>query len=90
MCGSYSAWQECRQCPAYFGTASVVYFCDSCAQLAHGEATDRNKHSVTEVPGIPQLDLLSVICVKDDHYVCFMMSEDRWVLFDSMANEVSK
>lgn len=90
-CGD-TAWMECSECRTFFATkGDVVYFCDRCAELAHGKPAMRDKHDVHEVAvGFNELDLLSVICIETSHYICFTRSEERWVFFDSMANQVSK
>ena len=98
-----SAWKECRECIYHFTKPAdfkflpeVVYFCEKCAQLAHGKGTKRDQHIVVDVGRdtgkITELDLLSVICIETtgSHYICFTTFEDRWVFFDSMANRVSK
>ena len=94
MCGD-SAWKECLECKSTFTTISAaVHFCEKCAVVTHAQASGRAGHNVIDVgtdPGsINELDLLSVICVDANHYFCFTSSEDRWVFFDSMANQVGK
>jgi hypothetical protein len=95
MCGD-SAWKKCLDCASHFtaNAATPVYFCENCAKLAHGQATKRDKHTVsdvtTESDDLSGLELLSVICIETSHYICFTRSEDRWVFFDSMANRVRK
>ena len=38
-----------------------------------------------------ELELLSVICSANSHYVCFTRDPERkWLFFDSMANRVCK
>ena len=79
---------------ADFTTNNVVYFCENCSDLAHGQKTERAGHKVTEVTpdlgGVNELDLLSVICIETSHYICFTRSEERWVFFDSMASRVGE
>lgn len=99
ICGE-RAWKECYECTESFrghyrGTCGAMYFCEKCAQLAHGKAAKRNGHRVQDNiaadPGcVTELDLLSVICCEYNHYTCFTRSEDRWVFFDSMASRASK
>lgn len=98
VCGK-PAWKECHECTQSFhgysdNPCDVVYFCEKCAQLAHGKAAQRDGHKVQDIAadpgGVTELDLLSVICHEFNHYTCFTRSEDRWVFFDSMANRVSK
>ena len=100
ICGD-PAWKECCECTLLFVTTrdgrmrgDVVYFCEKCAQLAHGRATERDGHEIRDMATDPdcvtELDLLSVICFEFGRYTCFTRSEDRWVFFDSMARQVSK
>ena len=96
MCGDSSARKKCIDCASHFTAkaATPIYFCENCAKLAHGYATKRDKHTVSDVTtrsdDLTGLELLSVICVETSHYVCFTRSEDRWIFFDSMAYRVSK
>lgn len=100
ICGD-RAWKECDECTQSFHShhddpRGAVYFCEKCAQLAHGKTAKRDGHKVRDIaadPGysdVTELDLLSVICLEYNHYTCFTRSEDRWVFFDSMAKRVSK
>ena len=98
ICGD-RAWKECHECSQSFHSCDddprgAVYFCEKCAQLAHGKAAKRDGHKVRDITAdrdyFTELDLLSVICHEFNRYTCFTRSEDRWVFFDSMASRVSK
>ena len=95
MCGD-PAWKQCHDCMPYFTTNATtpVYFCDNCTKLAHGQATKRDKHRVSDITAesgdLTELELLSVICIETSHYVCFTRSEDKWVFFDSYGSRISK
>lgn len=73
---------------------SVSYFCKECSVLWHNYR-DRKHHKLvsrqpSNVVGDPgRLRLLSVLCEKTSHYVCFTRVQgyvtNEWVFFDSMA-----
>ena len=36
------------------------------------------------------MELLSVICIETNHYVCYTRSGDKWLFHDSMADRLRK
>ena len=76
------------------------YLCARCSRRFHA-LTSRNNHVLDQNIGCGidgySLNLLSVICMETNHYVCFTKepSDDpnkppKWIFFDSMANRVCK
>ena len=49
-------------------------------------------HNNHKLEKITEMDLLSVICVDSNHYVCFTrdIAQNRWLFHDSMASRVCK
>ena len=64
-----------------------VYFCDSCSHVVHSPKS-RSDHPVQnvvqppEVADVSELDLLSVICIETNHYVCFVHWEKQWIFLE--------
>ena len=80
----------CPQCSS--GTefsATEVYFCTSCNDLAHKRRGDHTP-GWSQGEGVAvELELLSVLCIETSHYVCFSRdNEGRWLFFDSMADRI--
>ena len=84
ICGK-PAQDRCTACKETFSVPEMVYFCNSCSNRVHGHPGC--SHLVQMFSDVcEELQLLSVICVEYNHYVCFSRdSEGRWVFFDSMG-----
>ena len=60
----------------------IQFYCSTCSPLWHQNFCN-HKHVLDF--DTAKLQLLSVLCVKAGHYVCFTRIKDEWVFFDSMA-----
>ena len=63
-------------------------FCGGCSKVWHAHPSRNNgEHNVEDIS--VKLRLISVICVRVSHYVCFTRvtgsGDDQWLFFDSMA-----
>ncbi len=96
-CGEESTIR-CESCGP-LSQHQFTHYCQRCSDLFHRNPySDRVNHRLTAVvatpgddPGLAQLDLLSVICIENSHYVCFTRHprddfEKKWIFFDSMAD----
>ena len=65
-----------------------VYLCSFCDKRALN-SQETQRHARVKVIFPSYLKLLSVICIKTSHYVCFTRADnERWIFLDSMANRV--
>ena len=65
-----------------------LHFCSSCSSMVHKHPS-RASHTPVQMEEVPELELLSVLCIETSHYVCFSRdSEGRWLFFDSMADRL--
>ena len=60
----------------------MQFYCSICSPLWHQNFCD-HKHVLDF--DTAKLRLLSVLCVKANHYVCFTRIKGEWVFFDSTA-----
>ena len=95
FCGS-KAKKSCALCVNdFFSTDGTVYFCEDCCAKIHSHP-NRKGHpyrwcdEMEHLFQVANLELLSVICIENNHYVCFTRHDNRWIFFDSMANRVGK
>ena len=87
FCGERSLW-KCTECQSDFKSAE---FCDKCWTIAHRKKERAGHHPLPVVDvEVSELDLLSVICIETNHYVCFTRDQNdgSWIFFDSMANRL--
>ena len=88
MCGNHKATVLCKNCHEEFGTKNRMGFCDSCFNTTH---THLRKDHYNEQIGIDaDLELLSVLCIENSHYVCFTRNDNQWLFFDSMFDRKCK
>ena len=68
-----------------------LFLCAQCTSTVHRHP-DRQKHKPqrfnlkTASTRKVKLDLLSVVCMEKNRYVCFCRHGNRWFFFDSMAD----
>jgi len=89
ICGN-SAWWKCEDCIPYFNVPESecsIPFCRDCMKRVHKHPERNHRYDLSGDQHV-NLELLSVICIETSHYVCFTRAEERWILFDSMANRV--
>ena len=86
ICGE-TAPNNCSECMGDFNAKDTVHFCDECNARVH-----KNPKRVAHKPDredLPELELLSVLCIETSHYVCFSRDNNgRWLFFDSMADRL--
>ena len=87
ICGE-TALNNCSECMGDFNAKETVHFCDHCNACVH-KNPKRVAHKPEKREDLPELELLSVLCIETSHYVCFSRDSDgRWLFFDSMADRL--
>ena len=72
------------------------FFCANCIEMWHKHKDRRHHKLVVNNDGTDpgRLQLLSVLCVEANHYVCFTRVQrsgtNYWVFFDSIAERIGE
>ena len=68
-----------------------IHFCDACSKIWHTHPKRSRANHDLEITSV-KIQLVSVICKENDHYVCFsrIYGDDQWLFFDSMAERKGK
>ena len=87
LCKTSAAVVTCDECAQVY-RMDEVFLCAECSKLTHKKCQHSSLHELLKL-SFP-MDLLSVICIENSHYMCFTRCEDRWLFHDSMADRIGK
>ena len=83
----YRLGYVCHDCSNH--KSEIQFYCSTCSPYWHQNFCDHKHEFDNDVFDTGTLQLLSVLCKRASHYVCFTRitgsDKDEWVFFDSMA-----